>query len=287
VSGGTIALITGIYERLITAVTSLDPTVLGRLTDLASADGRRAFWAELIEMDVPFLAALGLGFVTALVVFSRVAHAALTSARAATFAFFLGLIAASAVVLYSEVDVSTPGRIGAGIAGFVIAFFVSGLSAGGPLGHSVGVVFVSGTIAVSAMILPGISGASLLLLLGQYEYLAGTLKRFVDELIATVAGGGTDALVTTGTTVVTFVAGAVVGLFTISHVIKRALARYREATLTFLVSLLVGTLRVPVIEIRATVEQWGVTTAAPIVIAAVAGVVAVVVLDRYTDDLSY
>jgi putative membrane protein len=87
--------------------------------------------------------------------------------------------------------------------------------------------------------------------------------------------------------VVTFVAGAVVGLLTVAHVVKVALARYRAATLTFLVSLMVGALRRPVVEVLNNTAAWTPTAVAATVGVAVVGAVAVLLADHYTASLDY
>lgn len=287
VSGGTIALITGIYERLITAITALDPRVLEHVPRLHTASGRRALSDDLIEMDIGFLVALGLGAVSALVLISRLVHLALTTARGPTFGFFFGLIAMSAVVLYSEVDITTPERIGVAVAGFAVAFLVSGITQGGGLPNSLGFIFLAGMIAITAMILPGISGAFFLLLLGQYGYLTATLTSFTDTLVALTNGTPVTALVEPGTVIVAFGVGAVIGIVSIAHLVRWALSTYRDATLVFLVSLMVGALRLPALEVlgsRATeTPTMGVVT----LLAASVGALGVFVLDRYTDDLDY
>jgi putative membrane protein len=287
VSGGTIALITGIYERLIDALTRLDPGVLRHAPSVHTRSGRQRLWDDLREMDLLFLVVLGLGVITALVGMSRVVHAALVAYRPETFAFFFGLIAASAVVLYDQLSIQTAPQIGAGVVGFVVAFYVTGISSGGALGHSLPILFVAGAVAITAMVLPGISGAFILVLLGQYAYLTGVLSDFVDSLLAVVTGGPTDQLVSLGLQVATFGVGAVIGVLTMAHLIRRALDRYRAATLAFLVSLMVGSLRLPIAEVRTGIEAWTPATAGLIVGVAVVGAAAVVLLDRYTDDLDY
>ena len=288
VSGGTIAFITGIYERLITAITRLDPTALWLLTDVHHRDGRKRIYARLLEMDVPFLIALGLGVVSAIVTVSRVMHAALQEAEALTFAFFFGLIAASAIVLYEHMAVDTPGRIAAAIAGFAIAFLVSGVTSGSDVAHTLPIIFVAGSIAIVAMILPGVSGAFFLVLFGQYEYLTGVLTSFVDGVLAVIVGDrAIGTLVDSATTVLAFVVGAILGLFTIAHVIRWALDTYRVATLSFLVSLMVGALRLPVERVLDTDPTLSVGSLLPIVLAAIVGAGAVGLLDYFTDDLAY
>ncbi|MHB9286543.1 DUF368 domain-containing protein [Halobacteriales archaeon Cl-PHB] len=285
VSGGTIALITGIYERLITALTALDPRILGRVTSLHTAKGWRDLLDDLQEMDVFFLVVLGLGVMTAVVTLSRVVHAALGSYRAATFAFFFGLIAASAVILYRHIDVETVGQVLAGLVGVVFAFVVAGASSSGAFGHALPVVFVAGAIGITAMVLPGISGSFILLLLGQYEYMTGVLKEFVDGLLRVATGGVAESLVDNGLDVVTFIVGAFVGIVTISHVIRWALDHYRVATMTFLVSLMVGSLRLPVVEVRDNVGTLDAGAVLLVAVPALVGGGAVLLLDHYTDDL--
>jgi putative membrane protein len=287
VSGGTIALVTGVYERLIDALTSLDPRVLGHLRRLHRTEGRRSLRDALLRMDVLFLIALGLGVLTSVLTLSRVVHVALVEFRAHTFAFFFGLIGASAVVLYRSLSLETVRQAGAGAAGFLVAFAVTGASSSGLLPTTLPVVFVAGAVGITAMVLPGISGAFILLLLGQYTYLTGVLTDLVDRTLALVAGGSTAGLVASATTVTAFVAGAAVGLLTVAHVIRRALDRYRTATLVFLVSLMLGSLRLPVAEVLDGVSAWTPAATAGIGGVALVGAVAVLGLDRYTDDLDY
>ncbi len=285
VSGGTIALITGIYERLITALTALDPRILGRVTGLHTNEGRHALLDDLREMDVFFLVVLGLGAVSAVVGLSRVIEGALEAYRAGTFAFFFGLIAASAVILYKHIQVRTAGQVLAGVVGVVMAFLVAGASSSDLFGHALPFIFVAGAIGITAMILPGVSGSFILLLLGQYEHMITVLQDFVDSLFSLVTGGSADRLVPAGVQVVTFLVGALIGIVTVAHVVRWALDRYRVATMTFLVSLMVGSLRLPVAEVRENVGVFDAGSAAAVAVPAVVGAGAVLLLDRYTDDL--
>lgn len=287
ISGGTLALITGIYERLIGALTALDPRVLLSVPRLHREADRRKFLDRLVEMDVPFLIVLGLGVATSLIAVARVVQAALATVPGPTFAFFFGLIGASAVVLADARWLRTPRTLLAGVVGFVVAFLIAGASSGGGLSHSLVIVFGSGVLAISGMVLPGISGAFILLLLGQYDYMTATLNSFVDALIALARGGGTEQVVTEGTVVGTFLGGAVVGLFTVAYAVSFALERYRTATLAFLVSLMIGALRLPVIEVRTRSDVGDPVTVAVLLGTAALGAVIILVLDQYTDDLEY
>ncbi|MCU4973008.1 DUF368 domain-containing protein [Halobacteria archaeon AArc-m2/3/4] len=286
VSGATIALIVGIYDRLIRAITALDPRELQPALRVHEADGRAALVDAVERMDVAFLIALGLGVVSAIVVLSRLMHGAVTTYPVPTYGFFFGLIAASAIVLYLEIPVWTPQRVAVGIAGAAIAFLITGATAANA-SHGPLMIFVAGAIAICAMVLPGVSGAFFLLVLGQYEYLTGVLSEFVDGAIGILNGGSLTPVIESGTTVGVFGIGAVIGLFSMAHLVSRALDRYRGATLVFLVSLMVGALRLPVVEVA---DNLGDTAAGSLEIAVVAGVVgcgAVLLVDRYTDDLEY
>ena len=134
------------------------------------------------------------------------------------------------------------------------------------------------------MILPGVSGSFLLLLLGQYEYLTGTLTRFVDGLLALATGGG-GGLASDAVVVAVFLSGAALGLLSTARVIRWALDTYRRATLAFLVSLMVGSLRLPIREVTAAVGTWTPRSTAAVLVPTAVGAGALLVLDRYTSDL--
>lgn len=287
VSGGTIALIAGIYERLISAVAGIDPRVLEHVPRLHTAEGRAALRRDLIEMDVPFLIALGMGIVTALIIMSGIMHTAIEHHPVPTSAFFFGLIAAAGVVLYRLVSIDTPARIVVALAGFALAFFVAGATSGGSGAAPPLLLIGSGAIAISAMVLPGVSGAFILYMFGQYEYMSALPSQFISELIGVATGGDPSSLISTGTPIAAFVIGAVIGLFTITHIIRYALSNYRKATLTFLVSLMIGSLRAPVGTIAAETTELTPGIIAVIVVAAVGGGALVIFLDRFTEDIEF
>jgi putative membrane protein len=287
VSGGTIAVIVGVYEQLITALTSVDPRVVRHLLSLHTTDGRAALAEDLLRMDVPFLLVLGAGVLSAAATIATAMNVAVTEYPAPTYAFFFGLIAASAVVLYRYVDATTPRRAIVAAVGFVVAFVVTDPSLSGPTSSSTPLVlFVAGAIAISAMVLPGISGSFLLLVMGQYETVTEIPSDVVNGLLAAV-GGDTASLAEALVPFGAFMAGALVGVFSIAYAVRAALQRYREATLVFLVSLMVGALRLPVFEVRTNVEGSPAVVAAVVAVPVGVGAGLVVVLDRYTDDLEY
>jgi len=283
VSGGTIALITGIYERLIAAITAVEPRRLRRIGSGIDPARRADAVDALRELDVGFLLAVGAGILTAVVTILRVVSVLLDVAPVGTYGFFFGLIGASAAVLYSEVSLATRGRKVVAAAGVLLAFSLSGYAATA-VSTSLPIVFVAGAVAVTAMVLPGVSGSLLLLMLGQYEYMSTTLSRFTDGLVAAIRGNGTAALTETTPTISVFLAGGVVGLFTVAHAVRWALDQYREATLAFLVSLIVGALRAPIeqtgIALSDAGRAWTPAAIAVFVIVAVAGAAVVVGVDR-------
>jgi len=286
VSGGTIAVIVGVYERLITALTSLDPTAIRHLGRLHTTEGRTALTRDLVRMDVPFLLVLGAGVLSAAASVATVMHVATQQYPVPTYAFFFGLIAASAVVLYRYVDAATPRRALVGLVGVSLAFAVTDPSLSGSLGSTLPVLFVSGAVAISAMVLPGVSGSFLLLVLGQYEFVSGIPRAVVAGLLEALEGDAT-ALVAALTPFAAFMTGAVVGVFTVAYAVRAALNRYREATLTFLVSLMVGALRLPATKVAVNLEGPTALSAASVLVAALVGAFAVLALDYYTDDLEY
>jgi len=285
VSGGTIALITGIYERLIAAITAVTPS---RIVDVLAAplpgrrdDARMAFLA----VDGPFLLALGAGVLSAVLIATRLLHVALESEPVVTFGFFFGLIAASAVVLRTQASLDTPGRVGAAVGGFLLAFLSAGQAAAA-LPASPVVTVAVGAVAISAMVLPGISGSLILVILGQYEFLVARLTAFVDGLLGLLVGGSVEAVLDPATTVVAFLVGAVVGLFTVAHAVRWALVHYRYATLAFLVSLVVGGLRAPVVKAGENLAAgWTADALLAFGLAAVVGAVLVGALEYYTDSI--
>ena len=218
------ALITGIYEELISALESFEPVIV-----LALLRGKAGeFWNGLKKVKYGFLVPLGLGIGVALLVGSQFVRYLLENFPPYTYSFFFGLILASAGLLYFEVpEVNITAAI-TSIIGAIVAVMIVGIS-GGNFGHGLPVIFAAGTVAICAMILPGISGAFILLLIGQYEYILDSV-------------GG---LPSTFPVLVVFGLGAGIGLVPFSRVLSFALDNWRSATLGFLIGLMVGALRKP------------------------------------------
>lgn len=254
VSGGTIALITGIYERLIHAISSIK---FGFIRPLLKLDFKGFKNKLLEEIDFELFIPLILGIGIAILTLSKVITYLLEYHTAYTFSFFLGLILASAYILYTKLDEINIKLIILTVIGIVLSYIFVGLN---PIAanHSLIVLFFSGLIAICAMILPGISGSFLLLLLGQYEYMLNSLNSL------------------NITEIVVFIAGAIIGILGFSKILNYLLENYESATMAFLIGIMVGTLRLPINQVTSNLTgSWLVC-----LILAVIGVVLIIVLEK-------
>ncbi len=256
VSGGTIALLTGIYERLVTAIGNIRPDVLLKtfFTD------RKAFVAELKYMDFFFLVILVSGIVIAAVTVSKIISMLLESYTAFTYSFFFGIILASAVLILLEIgSVESRGNkiavVGSALVGLVIGYLVGGFEPA-MLGHTLPVLFLTGMVAFCAMILPGISGAYITLICNQYEYLLNCIHTM--NMVPLVV----------------FSAGGILGILGFTKLLKFLLSRYHAAMLAMLTGLMIGTSRLLI----GKVELSGGFTPA-VIVCAVAGVALLVILE--------
>lgn len=262
VSGGTIALITGIYEHLINSISKINFKFIKPLVKLDF----RGFWkAFLDEIDFPFFIPLILGIGIAMLTIAKVVTYCMDVYTALTYAFFLGLILASAYVLLKKIPKLGIKHIVFAVLGAVLAYIFVSLN---PIAanHSLPVIFISGLIAICAMILPGISGSFLLLLLGQYEYMLTALH----ELHMTE--------------IVVFIVGAVIGILGFSKVLNYLLKNHEEITMAFLIGVMIGTLKLPAVEVlnNVTLDIAGLL---PCVIVAVIAFVLIIILEtRFTTE---
>lgn len=233
VSGGTIALITGIYGHLIEAISNIK---FGFVKPLFKGD-LKGFWNTLLdEIDFKFFIPLILGIGVAFLTLAKVVTYCMDVHTALTFSFFLGLIIASAVILFKKIEKINIKHVIAAIVGLILTYIFVSLN---PIAgdHSLIVLFISGMIAICAMILPGISGSFLLLLLGQYEYMLNALHQLniVDILV--------------------FVVGAVIGILGFSKILNYLLKNYEEITMAFLIGVMLGSLKVPAVQIAGSKKK--------------------------------
>ena len=218
VSGGTIAFITGIYDTLLGSIRAFDLAFVGKLLKLDIAGA----WQHV---NGGFLLALLLGIGTSIFSLARMISWVLENHPVPLWAFFFGLILASALMLLREVERWTAGRalcllVGAGIAGFIALSPVLSLDVG------LAGVFLSGFLAICAMILPGISGSFILVLLGMYGTVLTAVKS-LDLLFLAV-----------------FSVGAGAGLLCFSRLLHWLLHHFHQATMALLTGFLFGSLAV-------------------------------------------
>ncbi|MDA0779752.1 MAG: DUF368 domain-containing protein [Bacteroidetes bacterium] len=222
VSGGTIALITHIYERLISAIDTISLSLVLQLF----TSNRKVAWAKL---DGSFLLALSLGIGTSILLVTGGVSWLLEYFPIPLWAFFFGLILSSAFVLKSSVSNWNLGSILMLILGGVIAFGI-GLVAPSQGSESLIYLFFCGMLVVIAMILPGISGAFILILLGAY----GTALDTVEQLKSFVIDGFIVFAV--------MASGGLVGLKVFAKILRWLYTTYKNMVLATMIGFLLGSL---------------------------------------------
>ena len=258
ISGGKVALITGIYERLLHSISKVN---FKFIIYFLKGDLKKA--SENIknidfQLFIPLLAGMGL----AILLMSNIIHFLLQHFTAVTYAFFFGLILASGALLYKKSGCLSSKNILFSALGFLCAFlFVE--STGLNIEPSLPVVFFSGILAICAMILPGISGAFILLFLGQYEYMLFVLK----ELLLLE--------------ILVFCFGAFIGLLFFSRVVTYVLNKYRSLMMFFLIGLMLGALRFPYQNIVSSMDSL-----LPVLMSSVIGFFFVLILGMRSEKLS-
>ncbi|MFW5852637.1 MAG: DUF368 domain-containing protein [Nanoarchaeota archaeon] len=232
VSGGTIALITGIYQRLIDGIRTFFDFFIWLFSRKGISSllklNKNKIMKEFRKIDFIFFSLLLAGIFLAIFLASNIIKHLIVNQPIATYSFFSGLILGSAAMLFISIQKKLrkikllPTAIllfGAGIS-FIIAGISSGISESSRL-----MTFFSGFVGISAMILPGISGAFILMLLGQYEYIIDVIRTLNIPEIAI------------------FSVGALTGLLILSRFLSYLLHKYENMTKSFLVGLMLGSLR--------------------------------------------
>jgi len=218
VSGGTMAFILGIYEELVESIRAV-----GRPPFLKALVGLR--WGEALRiLNWPFLAAVGAGIVTAILSLAKLLSWLLVHQPVLLWSFFFGLVLASVVVVSTRVARWTP-ALGVSLAlGSIGAYVLVGLV---PVQTPTApwFLFLSGAVSICAMILPGISGAFILVLLGKYEFILDAVNQ-------------RDVL-----TISYFLVGIVVGIVSFAQVLGWLFRRHHDLTVALLTGLMLGSLR--------------------------------------------
>ena len=216
VSGGTIAFISGIYERLINALAQFSP---GLIT-VFKEQGFRGVWQAV---DGQFLLILFTGILTSIFTLAKVISFLLSSYPSMVWGFFLGLVAGSiwfvlSAIRHISMSIVIYIALGATISYLVTSFSPTLLE---PTHIN---LFLSGAVAICAMILPGVSGSFLLLLLGMYTPVIAAIKNL--EMV----------------TLSVFATGCAVGLVLFTHVLRWLLKKYHDITMAVLTGFLIGAL---------------------------------------------
>lgn len=221
VSGGTVALILGIYERLVGAVHEVAAGIVAALRG-----GRSQALAHWRNADLLFVLPLGLGIVVAIGIGSLVLPPLIETYPVIMSAIFFGLIAGALRIPWRRMSAPRGFHYYAlAVAGAVVAFVFSGFAPQDITDPSLLFVFGAAAIAICAMILPGVSGAYLLLVIGIYDV---TLEAVSGLDVAYIA---------------VFVAGAATGLGVFSKLLSWLLAERHDPTMAVLVGLMAGSLR--------------------------------------------
>lgn len=216
VSGGTIAFITGIYEELINSIRSVDWQALKLLFSLRFAE----FWQKI---NGSFLFSVVLGIAISIFSLAKLMTWLLAHHPIYIWSFFFGLIIASSFLVSKEIRRWNFSTILSLIAGGSIAYIITVLSpASTP--DTWWFILLAGAIAICAMILPGISGAFILLLLGKYTFILGAVSRLEIG------------------TLLLFLIGAVIGIISFSHLLSWLLKNYHNITIALLTGFMIGSL---------------------------------------------
>lgn len=216
VSGGTIAFITGIYEELINTLKSINLKSIQLLFQFKLKD----FWTAI---NGNFLLSLLLGIGFSFVTLAKLIKYLLAEQPILIWSFFFGLIVASAFVIARKITEWKIRTIIALILGMGIAYLITVVT---PVETPTAYwfLFFSGALAICAMILPGISGAFILLLLGKYEYILHAVSTFKLDVVAVVGSG------------------AIIGLLSFSNLLSWLLKKYHNMTIGLLSGFMIGSL---------------------------------------------
>lgn len=216
VSGGTIAFISGIYEELIESINNIN---FGALK-VWKNEGFKSFWNHINGTFFVFLFA---GIIISIASLAMVVTYFLEVHPVLIWSFFFGLIVASVWLIGKTIKIWTLGAILMLLIGTLIAFYISSIESVATV-EAKWYIFLSGAIAICAMILPGISGSFILVLMGSYHLVLEAVKSRDLAIIAL------------------FGAGCVIGLLTFARLLKYLFHHYKEVTIALLTGFMVGSL---------------------------------------------
>ena len=225
VSGGTVAFITGIYERLINAIRSFGPHSLKLLFT-----GKFAEFAK--ATDLGFLVPLGLGVVISILSLAKVLEFLFEKHAVHVWAFFFGLILASIIFVGAKVGRWTAKPIVGFVLGAAIAIAIALLKPASE-NASIPYLMLCGVVAMASMIMPGLSGSFVLLLMGNYQLIMIDSVSKLGDLDLSVL----KILIPVGI-------GAVIGLVALSHLLSWVFRRFHDIAVAMLTGFVAGSLLV-------------------------------------------
>lgn len=228
ISGGTIAFIIGIYERLILSVKNISFTNYFNL--IKSLGDIKTFKKEFLRLDILFLFILVLGIFSSILSFSHLISYLLDNYEIFVLSFFVGLILMSLKSIYYEIgDKKNKNNLFFSFLGFILGFSFIFITSNLVSSPSFLYMFLGGFLAMFALFLPGISGSFILLLLGLYEYIIEIVKNITSRF----------------TDLAPFFLGAIIGVAVISRLVSFLFQKDKNKTLMFLLGLVFGSLFVP------------------------------------------
>lgn len=230
VSGGTIAFISGIYKELIDSINNVNFSVFKTL----KTSGFKASWKQI---NGNFLFALVLGIAISILTFAKIITYSLEHYPILVWSFFFGLVIASIAFIWKDIDKWELRTVFFLIFGSVVSYFITIMEpTSSP--DSYLYLFLSGFVAIIAMILPGVSGAFILLLMGSYETVINTINQFRDGLF----NFNWDVLQQALLKLLTFAVGAIIGLKLFSKVLHWMFENHKNSTLALLIGFMIGSL---------------------------------------------
>lgn len=230
VSGGTIAFISGIYQELIDSINGINLSLLKTL----KKEGLKAAWKKA---NASFLLSLVIGIGISVLTFSKIITHLLASKPIMVWSFFFGLIIASILLIWKQITKWGIVSIVALIIGVILTYYIT-IARPVSSPESYPYLFLSGFIAIIAMILPGISGAFILLLMGSYETVISTINQFREGLTQMNMELLSTAMMKLGV----FAIGAIIGLKSFSKILHWMFERHKNTTLALLIGFMIGSL---------------------------------------------
>ncbi len=229
VSGGTIAFITGIYEELVHSIKNINYATISTIWK----QGIPAFWKAL---NGSFLLSVIGGILISVLTLARLLEYLLINHPVLIWSFFFGLIIGSAIFIARSIERWNAGTVISLLAGIAVAWVITSITPAETT-EAIWFIFLSGALAICAMILPGISGSFILLLLGKYQFILNALNEGRISVIAVL------------------LTGALVGIISFSHLLSWLLRKFHHLTIAVLSGFMIGSLN-KIWPWKITVEQY-------------------------------